>query len=419
MRQTTKMIVKNPYSTCYLHLFNPGHEAAVMNGSPFYVPPANVRLMQRELAFLPAFYAQNADFVIVDENFDFAFYENLKENLPHLPQPISFSCKDAKDNLCNFARPKSLEAFMWGVSPAAIHFFEKIKAENAMNLQIPQWKCEFRNLTSRQTASECLIYLKNKISQISVAVPTFVNSMQDAENMISNADGILIAKSPFSSSGRGILHINPQDFNRATRQILQGMFNKQSCISLEKFLHKTLDFAMEFRCEEGKNVTFAGYSLFQTDEKGGYTGNMLDSQKNIEKQLMRYIDLQLIIKIRIETGKFLSEKFKNYSGFLGIYRLIYSFENKYFIYPCVEINMRANMGIIALNLAENFLFTGKTGRFTVDFCKIAGEILQKHTEMANKFPPRFENGKLFSGYLPLCPVNEKSKYWAYVVLNAD
>ncbi|GHT18620.1 hypothetical protein FACS189429_5390 [Bacteroidia bacterium] len=399
----------NSVNYSYLHYFNPGHEAAVMNGSPFYQSPANVQTMQRELAFLPAWYAQNTDFVLVDADFDFDFFEKLKKNLPSLPQPISFIPHNNPFD--------SLRAACWGISPAAIHFFEKIKTENVIDLQIPQWKCEFRHLASRTTANECLIYLKNKIPAIQVAVPQFVTSMQEAENLINNANEMLIVKSPFSSSGRGILRINPQDFNRATRQILQGWLNRQGCVSIEPMLCKVLDFALEFRCNDSSTVEFAGYSLFETDEKGSYTGNILNSQENIKKVIIKYIDIQLISNIKIEIRKFLQKKYKNYSGYLGVDMLIYNFENQYFIYPCVEINMRANMGILAVNLVKNFLFSAKSGRFTVNYDKITGNILKHHQEMTKKFPPRFTSGKLLEGYLPLCPVSKNSKYWAYVIVN--
>ncbi|MCL1867873.1 MAG: hypothetical protein FWF72_02835 [Paludibacter sp.] len=400
-----------------LHFFNPGHEAAVSNGSPFYFAPANVRLMQRELAFLPAWYAQSNDFVLVGNDFDFSFFENLKNNFQNLPQPISFD----QNYILNLHNKKTsfehLEAALWGISPAAINFFEKIKTENEIDLQIGQWKNEFTALCSRQTANECLIFLKKKIPQIAVAVPQFVNSMQTLENVINNYKGMLIAKNPFSSSGRGVLRIDAKNFSRASAQIIHGWLRRQGSVCIEPMYNKILDFAMEFHCQENENVDFVGYSLFQTDKKCAYNGNILDSQKNIEKIICQYIDIELLEKIKIEIRFFLKEKYIKYSGFIGVDMLIYISENQCFIYPCVEINMRANMGIVAINFVEKYLFTGKKGRFTINFCKNEGEIFAKHLQMTKQFTPRFVEGKLREGYLPLCPINASSKYWAYVVVD--
>jgi len=400
-----------------LHYFNPGHEAAVSNGSPFYVAPANVQFMQRELAFLPAWYAQNNDFVLVGNDFDFSFFENNKKYFPDLAQPISFD----KDYILNFNRIKSfgaeIYASFWGISPAAINFFEKIGAKNEINLHIVHWEKEFQNLCSRRAANECLIYLKHKIPQIAVEVPQFVNSMQMFENVINNTDEMLIAKNPFSSSGRGILRIDPKNFSRATRQIIHGWLRRQGCVSIEPMYTKILDFAMEFRCVNGQNAVFEGYSLFETDKKCAYKNNILTFQKKIENIICQFVDIELIEQIKNEINVFLNEKYKNYSGFLGVDMLIYVSENQYFIYPCVEINMRANMGILAINFVEKYLCTDATGRLAVDFCKNSGDIFAQHCQMTKKFPLHFADGKLCKGYLPLCPVNENSKYWAYVVVD--
>lgn len=398
-----------------LHYFNPGHEVAVFNGSPFYVAPANVRLMQRELAFLPAWYAQDDDFILVGNDFDFDFFKTFQKKFPYLPQPISFY-----DNyILNINKEKTkfddLEASYWGISPTAVNFFEKIKVENAINLRIDKWRSDFCELCSRKTANNCLIFLKNKIPQMKVDVPQFVNSMEIFENVIQNSNGILIAKLPFSSSGRGILRIDTDSFSRSIRQIIQGWLRRQGCITIEAMYDKILDFAMEFRCEAGENIDFIGYSLFQTDNKLSYRANILDSQKNIENRICQFIDSKFIDKIKIEISIFFKEKYKNYTGFLGVDMLIYKSENQYFVYPCVEINMRANMGIIAVNFAKQYLFSGKSGRLSIDFCKNSGEVFANHLKMMKTSPPHFADGKLFEGYLPLCPVNSNSKYWAYVI----
>jgi len=408
--------VAKSFSLMNLHYFNPGHEAAVFNGSPFYCAPANVQLLQNELSFLPSWYAQSNDFVLVGSNFDFTFYEKLKNNFPSFPQPI-FVDKNCVIDFKNKENPNvPMSAAYWGVSPAAIHFFEKIREENAINLSVGRWKEEFTGLCSRRAAQKCLMYLKQKIPQITVDIPVFVNSMQNIENEINKTNEMLLVKEPFSSSGRGILRIDAQNFTRSVRQIVQGWLNRQGYVSIEKMYDKILDFAMEFRCTAGENTDFLGYSLFETDTKLSYTGNILDSQKNIEDKICKFIHIELIEKIRNEIGYFLNEKYKNYSGLLGIDMLIYISENQYFIYPCVEINIRANMGIVAINFVEKYLCADKTGRFNVNFCRKEGEVFVNHCLLTKNCPARFWQGKLCEGYLPLCPVNENNKFWAYVIV---
>ena len=49
-----------------IHYFNPGHETAVLLGTPNYTPPRNIRIMTKDLSFLPAWYAQPGDLVLLD-----------------------------------------------------------------------------------------------------------------------------------------------------------------------------------------------------------------------------------------------------------------------------------------------------------------------------------------------------------------
>ena len=49
-----------------IHYFNPGHETAVLLGTQNYTAPTNVRKMQKDLALLPVWYAEEDDFVYLD-----------------------------------------------------------------------------------------------------------------------------------------------------------------------------------------------------------------------------------------------------------------------------------------------------------------------------------------------------------------
>lgn len=49
-----------------IHYFNPGHETAVLLGTQNYTAPTNVRKMQKDLALLPVWYAEEDDFVYLE-----------------------------------------------------------------------------------------------------------------------------------------------------------------------------------------------------------------------------------------------------------------------------------------------------------------------------------------------------------------
>lgn len=391
--------------------FNPGHETAVNNASPYYTAPANVISMQQELGYLPAWYGQAEDTVIICDLLDKNYFSSLSENLNYIPKAITIN------QLPNYQNTK---ISLWGISPQSIHFFNELCKEYDISLDVPEWKEEYTYLNSRLAARDCLMELTGRIEEVSSdIVPKFYNNLEDIEKDVNNSDFQLLAKAPYSSSGRGLLWLPVAGLTRTERQILHGILKKQNCVSIERVLDKVLDFAMEFMTDGKGNITFAGYSLFNTNNKGAYLGNYIGGQDHIITQLTSYISSPLISNIQKQLAEILRDKYASvYKGCIGVDMLIYKENGGYKLHPCLEINMRYNMGYLALKLHENHLLPSSYGRFHLDFSAEEGNIFNKHNKLKDEFPASFENGRLKEGYLPLCPVNEKSKYWAYILIKS-
>ena len=104
-----------------LHYFNPGHEAAVLNASPYYTPAANQVKMQRDLAFLPAWYAGSPnDFVWIEDDLTTDFITSI-EPLTHLARAVGINNVLDKKHLLS-----GNEVSPWGISPQSIKFFENL-----------------------------------------------------------------------------------------------------------------------------------------------------------------------------------------------------------------------------------------------------------------------------------------------------
>lgn len=394
-----------------VHYFNPAHETAVQNASPYYTARASMLSMKRELAFLPAWYAADGDVVLIEERALDSYYTYLSEYLPSLPRPIltnklKYGYKDAA--VC-----------LWGISPQAIHYFGQINKEYELNLHTPSWNERYTYLNGRQAARDCLqelIVCQPEIS--SSIIPQFFTSLDEIEHAVNRSSSQLLAKAPYSSSGRGLLWLPVEGLTRTERQILHGMLKKQGSVSLEVVLDKQIDFAMEFLTDGKGGVEFAGYSLFYTNSKGAYLGNYLGSQKNIEQQLTEKIPLSLLDATKNSLKTILSEKYAfDYKGCIGVDMLLYKSEQGYALHPCLEINMRYNMGFLAVSLSDNYLHPQAQGKFYIDFCAEEGDVYKKHSQMLEQFPPQFDGGRLLSGYLALCPVNESNHYWAYALID--
>lgn len=391
-----------------IHYFNPGHETAVNNASPYYTPPANIAAMQEELSFLPAWYADREDKVLVDSKEEI-YYSSLTEKFSALAQPIS-------QNELKLYR--DVDVSLWGVSPQAIRYFEELNKDLDINLDIPEWSEEYKYLNSRLAARDCLSELINSIPLLSQAViPQFYTNLDDINRALDSSSHQLLAKAPYSSSGRGLLWLPTTGLTRTENQILHGILKKQGNVSIERVLDKQMDFAMEFIADGKGNIAFAGYSLFYTNAKGGYEANYIGSQKSIMEQLSEKISVDLLDSVKNKLIDILSKKVTTlYNGCIGVDMLIYLEDNEYKLQPCVEINMRYNMGFLTCRLHENYIATESCGKFYIDFNPKVEEMYNNHLLMEEKHPIRIENGRIISGYLSLCPINKSNRYRAYVLV---
>lgn len=393
-----------------LHYFNPGHESAVYNASPYYMAPANVAKLQQDLEYLPAWYAEPDDYVLCQNKETRNFTDYLLENEIKIAQSVIPGQLQALSS--DFA------VFPWGISPQVIHFFNEVSKNFSVKCQLSRWNSKLTDLTSRINAIECLKFLSYRIQVLDdTIVPQVCRDLSEIEAFVEKTDYQLLAKAPFSSSGRGLLWLPVGNLTRTERQILHGIIKKQGNILIERALNRAIDFAMEFFVSETGEVSFEGYSLFETSSKGGYIGNILDNQTNILAKIAQSTDIQLLEKVKTNLSDYIKNKFSTlYSGYIGVDMMIYEEKGICKLHPCVEMNVRNNMGVVAIKICENYLHPHSKGMYFVDFNAQAGKIYESDRELRHKYPAYFSDGKVKSGYLSLCPVGEETKYRAYILI---
>jgi hypothetical protein len=392
-----------------IHYFNPGHEAAVLNGSKHYQAAGNQVRMQRDLAFLPAWYARPGDWVWVEDGN--TLWEETGGIHP-CARPLSIDrLADRRDELIG----QSID--LWGLSPQSIHRFEQINRQYGLGWQIPVWKEELRSLGSRNTALQVLRELIKVVPELGgMEVPRFVSGLEEMEGYLNEHPGRWLVKSPFSSSGRGLVWLPSGSLARSERQIVSGMLKKQSQVSIEPMLDKALDFSMHFEIDAGQAIRFVGYSIFQTNEKGAYTSSKVAAQETLENQIHAFIDEMLLSRVKNRLLPILQKTYApHYRGNLGVDMLAYRTENgSHRLHPCIEINMRKSMGWLAIELHRNYLHAETQGCVRIDYCP-SSDVLRRHLEMRGRYPAVIEGGRMVSGYLGLCPMGEMSVYRAYLV----
>lgn len=398
-----------------LHYFNPGHETAVLNGSPYYRAPARILRMHRDLALLPAWYAAPEDYILTENPGDTGFIRALTERFGPFATPLTAREAAAKAK----ALPRAI-ASPWGWSPQSVHRYETWKEETGWHsLVIQPYDEAYARLCARQTAALCLRSLLGVLPEPDKTIlPRFRSSLEEIEELVATGKKPLVLKAPYSSSGRGLRWISGP-VTEPDRTWMAGIVKKQGSISIEPALDKQADFAMEFFSDGQGRVSFEGLSLFRTTQRGNYEGNFVGSQEEIARRLAPFVDSELLEEIKAASEACLSDVAGYlYTGYIGVDMLIYNDgQGAFRLHPCVEINMRRTMGTTALYISRHWLAPGSRGQFRIAYHAMPGEAYAKHLECAAAYPEVIRNGKLQSGYLSLCPVTETTCYTASLLVN--
>ena len=383
-----------------IYYFNPAHDMALANNTPFYMAPDEIVRMTYDLAVLPAWYAREGK-VKIDE---WRQVELLRSQI---------GCAGLFPDVQWTLEWESGEYMPWGWDPALLRTLRLAGVSEDCLLTDPQME-RIRGLSGRQHCVEMLELLGKTPGVCGEA--RVCGSLQEVRYFMSEV-GEVVLKSPWSGSGRGLLKVSPATWTDSVEGWVRRVLRTQGGIMAEPLYEKVRDFAMEFFADGAGGLFFLGYSLFDTDLHGNYKENRLLSDDRIVRILSAYVPASLLEQVRSELMAGLSSLLKNdYKGYLGVDMMICRVDGTFRIHPCVEINMRQTMGMVAVQLSEQFLEANHTGRFVVDYEALPGEVQNKDKDMRQKYPLVVTNGKIQSGYLSLCPISSDTHYWAYIII---
>ena len=419
------------YLNSSLHYFNPNHEAAILHGGAHYSPKKNVQAMQKELASLPLWYADKGDFVLVEDETAADYFSTLPRQI--LPQTTAISRRQLAQlsHQTHLLNPQMrLTACPWGLSPQSIFHFSQLQSSSTSrspllnSLCVPAWNPIHKQLASRETAALCLNTVKELLAHSipeldNIQTPIFCTSIEEAETYIAKMGRLpVIFKMPFSSSGRGLLWIRQLPMDKDERAWVGRAIKGQGCVSVEPALDGIADYAWEFFSDGKGKVRYVGLSVFSTDKRGSYTGNILQNPQEAEKK-MQCLYGKTYELLKESMAEALEKHYApHYKGYLGVDIMSYQKEDKSLhLHPCIEVNMRHTMGLLAHRLSERFLpHPTIHGHFELLFFKNSGEALQKHLALQKKYPLRQNDEGDTLGYFSLCPVKEDTHFLAYVLL---
>lgn len=370
---------------------------AIADGNPYYTPPASILKMAEDLAYLPAYYAGEKDAVWVKKMPDREFLEEKKTRFRLSPAIVTEENRDQWE---------AEEFCPWGWSP---RMYFLLRGRHA-----GEWKKESKELYGRRTATVCLQSLCRSLDFVDKeTLPVVCETMQDIENVAKS--GRYLVKAPWSSSGRGLLRINGEEIGSKNREWIGGILKKQGYVMVEKEQERVMDFAMEFYACRGE-VEFKGLSCFLTGKAGEYIGNYVGSRQMLENRLAAWIEKEKLERVRTELMRVLAEEIApRYDGYMGVDMMLYRDRaGEIRIQPCLEINLRYTMGILALFLSERFVAEEAEGTFSIVHYTSDGEALRFHETALRQYPLRLQGRKITEGYTALTPLRQDTRFAAYL-----
>jgi len=405
------------HTSSTVFLYNPTCEYAVANGNGTWHPNKILQKMEVDMATLPLFFAQSTDKVIVSEIPSITFLEDLKKIGIELPEFILKKTIQSGNlnSPINQLKP-------WGWSPAAHKLLSPFKAncsEEFKKSPVFNWKPEYKNYYSKKFALGIL-------KQFTCRFPSdyFIDQNQLTEVCTTKTEfeallkkwGKLMVKAPWSSSGRGLQPITKTPVHPKVWDKILGIVKEQGYAIVEPYLNKVIDLAFQFHLKKGK-VVFLGISNFSTDYKGQYNGNSLNGlPATLNPEVVKFVESipSLVLKPLTQMLEE-SDLAKNYEGYFGVDMLIFKDDTQQLkVNPCLEINVRYNMGLLSLQL-EKFLVAKKKGLFRTYF-KPGTTFFEFKKEMEDKHPLILKGNKINSGFFALTEAKEDTLFGAYIIV---
>ncbi|WP_289771780.1 hypothetical protein [Bacteroides acidifaciens] len=393
-----------------LYIFNPEHDLALASGETNYMAPASARRMASELALLPMWYAEEGSAVLAPSAYNLDYVKKIQELLGLSVDLITEP---------ELAIEQDLDIRPWGWDVALRKRLSVLGVDEVLLPSMGQLN-DLREYSHRSKAVALLPELQ--LNEYFCGESYYLKTPEEWKRFVEGRKECLL-KAPLSGSGKG-LNWCKGIFTPFISGWCTRVAASQGGVIAEPIYNKVEDFAMEFYSDGAGELTFVGYSLFHTGKSGMYEGNRLLSNEAIRKQLAQYIPLEALMDLENCLKYRLSALVGTvYKGYLGVDMMICRFpENEkpvFRIHPCVEINLRMNMGVIARFLHDRYVRPGSTGRFVIDYHPSEGEALQEHERMSATYPLESREGRVYSGYLPLVPVHRRSCYRAWIWVIPD
>lgn len=383
-----------------LYIFNPDTDLALANNRENYIPPTRVKQMSKELELLPLWYAEDESFILTT-TYNAEFTKSIERD---------FGIKAT----CTKEIPLIDEVSPWGWN---ITLRKQLLNKGIHSNILPslQELSQYRELSGRDKDTEVLHNLQ-PANEFTAEVIHDIEKCRE----YAHKNPRCIFKAPWSGSGKGLLWCYGKYDDKSDGWCIR-VIKEQGFVIATPIYDKLQDFAMEYYSDGEGNISFIGYSLFSTNTKGAYKGNILQSEEQHRNTLSRYIDLQTLDATNIRLQEELSSTYANkYKGYIGVDMIIcHAKDGKYALHPCVEVNMRMNMGVLSTIFAKRYLHPGSQAIFSIEYYPEKEDLQHFHLQMKKNNPLVIIDKRIVSGFMSLIPISKSNNYIAYIKADAQ
>ncbi len=442
-------------------LFNPEHDLALANGDCHFIAPRNIREMAHDLAdimeaILPSsdsessFISPLASAHPVPWGWDPAVVEQFKRmgiTAQELPTDDALAALSRRSEritahqiLCNFRKAHTDNAFI-GESLVARTFdeiadFAERHQHILLKAPLSGSGKGLRHVNFNDNDNDDDNKKPKELSQSS--------SELIKKNCPSKIGG-RAERNKMEQSGGGMSPSSSASALKKVESWANALIRRHGYLTAEPYYNKVQDFAMEF-IADATGCHFIGYSYFITDGHGRYIASRLMSDAKAEDLLCTYVPRKALHKIRqwmiLHHTDIIPSKWDTTRHPLpfGIDMMIvresqqstvnslqsmvnhpdgnseFRIQNsKFTIHPCVEINLRMNMGIIAHEIYRHHLTPDAEGMFRIARFPDNASLRAFHDEQTSLHPTTYRNNRLASGYKAITPINAGTTHLAYII----
>ena len=354
-----------------LLLFNPENDISLGYGKCRFTMSPLVKKLHDDGAMLPMWYAMSGDCVYAND-VDARWLEEMSDMFG----------VDVSAGLSG----QGCIGSPWGWSCDSMMTLKNVGAVVPDEMHI---EC-IRQLSHRRTTIDVMNKLHQMLDFEIADVPVEADSIERVDDCLSKWGRVYI-KSPWSSSGRGVFEIDSLD--ERTVQRVNSIIRKQGCVLVERAYNCKRDFAMLFHSTPS-GVEFFGYSVFFNERGNAYGGNIMSDNDALEDIIVASgaNKSQLTAVSSALTAVFTGLIAPVYTGYFGVDMII---TREGMINPCVEINLRMTMGVVASIWYARYMSPKSQGIFRVKY--------EQDEELLPRSFPSVVNGRLVSGVVNLTP----------------